>query len=394
MKVAVVHTGARDSYQVAEAFYERGELSKLFTSAYIDPRRIRLLSILGVDKGRRRTSRIPQELVSSCYYVDLLKHCGRFLGLEKLSSQYSERVFGHRAIQRMRDVDSVVCYNYMAQHVLPHVKSRKVLFQCHPNPVALTMFEMSDDQFRVSGFAVEREFSWGAEYRSALEKEWQYADRIIAPSSFVKKSLEIAGASSSNIVVVPYGCPMPIRNIPRKPPSGRLSLLFVGQFVWRKGVDQLGEFAQKFRDRGDLTIITRGLIDRDLLAKIKMHSNVRILIDVSDRQLQENYQISDALIFPSRYEGYGLVINEALSHGLPIISSRNTALYDILQTHSVGSLMADISSEAMLASISAIFDEGKYSDFSEQALDYARRNPWTIFRSQIRNVVENDANSV
>lgn len=387
MKVAVIHTGARDSYQVAQAFFETGQLFRLFTSTYLCPRRIKLLSRMGIAKGQGRTGPIPQELVSSSYSVDILRYAGRLFDIEQAAAECSEQLLGRRAAGQSKEADVVISYNYMAQHVLPKVWSRKILFQCHPNPAALSLFGMSNEQLDDSGFAVEREFSWGTAYRAALEKEWQFADRIIAPSSFVKRSLVMAGAPTSDIVVVPYGCPPVVRSEPRKPPCGRLSLLFVGQFVWRKGADQLAVFARHIRGWADLTIVTRGFMDNGLMAEVKVEPNVRILIGASNAQLRSCYENSHALLFPSRYEGYGLVINEALSYGLPVISTQNTALSDILRTHRVGSLMTDISSDAMLASVSKLFDEGAYSDLSDRALDYARSNPWSVFRERVRDFV-------
>jgi glycosyltransferase involved in cell wall biosynthesis len=247
------------------------------------------------------------------------------------------------------------------------------------------MLDMSDEQFRGSGFALEREFSWSPDYRAGLRTEWQFADRIIAPSSFVKTSLTMAGASPDDIVVIPYGCPPVARHRACRAPSGRLSLLFVGQFVWRKGVDHLTAFAREIDRRADLTVVSRGMRDDRLLAEIKVQPNVKVMIDATGAQLRECYERADALIFPSRFEGYGVVINEALSHGLPVISTRNTALPDILRTHCVGSLMNNLSSEAMLASLAELFDRGIYSNIVDCAIDYAESSPWSVFRQRVRD---------
>jgi glycosyltransferase involved in cell wall biosynthesis len=43
--------------------------------------------------------------------------------------------------------------------------------------------------------------------------------------------------------------------------------------------------------------------------------------EVSDSELVDFYRTSDVLVFPSLHEGFGLPIIEALSHGLPVITS-------------------------------------------------------------------------
>lgn len=56
-----------------------------------------------------------------------------------------------------------------------------------------------------------------------------------------------------------------------------------------------------------------------------------------DAALVAAYQDCDALFFPTRLEGFGLVVTEAMACGLPVISSNNTALPEIIpdQDHGV-----------------------------------------------------------
>ena len=51
--------------------------------------------------------------------------------------------------------------------------------------------------------------------------------------------------------------------------------------------------------------------------------------------LQRLYADSDVLILPSLYEVWGLVINEALEHGLPVIATQAVGSVDDLVRHDV-----------------------------------------------------------
>ena len=48
---------------------------------------------------------------------------------------------------------------------------------------------------------------------------------------------------------------------------------------------------------------------------------LKSLDKVSDEELKEHYALADVFILPTRYDIWGLVINEAMSFGLPVITS-------------------------------------------------------------------------
>jgi len=66
-------------------------------------------------------------------------------------------------------------------------------------------------------------------------------------------------------------------------------------------------------------------IIKDLNIKDKIFFSGRL----SDQQLAEFYRGADALLFPSLYEGFGLPVIEAMSCGLPVITSNSTSLKEI-----------------------------------------------------------------
>ena len=52
-------------------------------------------------------------------------------------------------------------------------------------------------------------------------------------------------------------------------------------------------------------------------------------IDGSDQVLSSLYTYSEALVYPSKYEGFGLPILEAMSLGCPVISSNTSSLPEV-----------------------------------------------------------------
>ena len=105
--------------------------------------------------------------------------------------------------------------------------------------------------------------------------------------------------------------------------------LVVGTIEPRKNhlfvIDALDKVWQQ-RPHARVCIIGRtGWLCQEIIQKIKNHprftSHILLVTDASDHELEFCYQNSLALIFPSKAEGYGLPIVEALKHGLPVLAS-------------------------------------------------------------------------
>src|SRR5690606_20109707 len=70
-------------------------------------------------------------------------------------------------------------------------------------------------------------------------------------------------------------------------------------------------------------------------------------------RLSEYYHMSDLLVMPSRFgETWGLVVNEAMHHGLPcVVSDQVGASFDLIDPGSTGEIFASNSSESLMEAI-------------------------------------------
>ena len=115
---------------------------------------------------------------------------------------------------------------------------------------------------------------------------------------------------------------------PVRAPHQPFRLLFVGNWSQRKGTDLLAPIMQKLGPDFELWV-TSGL--RDWRDKVSLPPNIRFLGRVPTTEaLVRVYQDADALLFPSRLEGFGLAALEAQACGLPVISTNATALPEVL----------------------------------------------------------------
>ena len=69
---------------------------------------------------------------------------------------------------------------------------------------------------------------------------------------------------------------------------------------------------------------------KDLILKLKIKDHVHYLGDLNDNDLNLVYNLSDILVFPSLYEGFGWPPLEAMACGMPVVCSNRGSLKEVL----------------------------------------------------------------
>ena len=117
----------------------------------------------------------------------------------------------------------------------------------------------------------------------------------------------------------------------------RTEVIFVGQLIPRKGADLLLEAIQPlFGDYPDLflSVIGAGIAGDALQSRarsLEITDRVNFEGTISSDRIQARLGSVDLLVLPSRWDGWGLVVNEALSAGVPVIVSDRCGAADLIQ---------------------------------------------------------------
>jgi glycosyltransferase involved in cell wall biosynthesis len=117
--------------------------------------------------------------------------------------------------------------------------------------------------------------------------------------------------------------------VPRRCSAGDCRvLLFVGRLVERKGLLQLIDALRRWADvnparRVELRLVGDGP-QAPALAAVPVPANltVRLLGDLPYEDLPQEYAAADAFVLPTLADEWGLVVNEAMAAGLPVLGSR------------------------------------------------------------------------
>jgi len=131
----------------------------------------------------------------------------------------------------------------------------------------------------------------------------------------------------------------------RKIPQNHFKLLSIGNLIHRKGfhlileaLEGLPEFSWELYIAGDETWDANyaGLLKRKAG---RFKNKVKFLGKISGEYLSQFYLHSDIFVLPSYFEGFGMVIAEAIFHRLPVIASRVGGIPEIVQDRNEGILI-------------------------------------------------------
>ncbi len=142
--------------------------------------------------------------------------------------------------------------------------------------------------------------------------------------------------------------------------SSRLQVLTIGQFIHRKGFDVLLKAWKSLDAQAQLTIVGGGDLRGEYLETIRENGfkNVEVLDFMKKEDLYRYYQKADLFVLPTREDIWGLVINEAMACGLPVVSTdRCIAAMELLGDGAGGLIVPVGDSEALAAAIGRLLGD-------------------------------------
>lgn len=291
--------------------------------------------------------RITAELRARGWTVNIASPGERYPWPDTNDLQQAQRV-----LQALPDGSCVVAdglaLGALPEVVAPHAQRLRWLALVH-HPLALE-----------SGLAPAQQTQLFDSERRALA----LMQRVIVTSASTGRALADYGVAPTCMDVVMPGTDRPAAMAPRPAKADGLSLLCVATVTPRKGHALLLQALAELRDRlWQLHCV--GSLQRDaanataaqaLAHELGIAERVHWHGEFEGERLAAHYAQADLFVLASYYEGYGMVLAEALAHGLPVLSCAAGAIIDTVPSDA-GVLVAPGDVPALRAALARLLDE-------------------------------------
>lgn len=192
--------------------------------------------------------------------------------------------------------------------------------------------------------------------------EYEEADYILLPSEFVKRSFIAKGFPEHKLLKVPYGFNKLKRaesELNSNPKNKSFIVLYVGAISIRKGIRYLIEAYNRLEVKSKKLIIVGPDAADGALTGVYLPPSIVFTGILKGEQLEDAYSSADVFCLPSIEEGLALVLGEALSFGLPIITTCNTGADDIITDGKEGYIVPIRDSDAIRDKLQILADDPK-----------------------------------
>jgi glycosyltransferase involved in cell wall biosynthesis len=184
---------------------------------------------------------------------------------------------------------------------------------------------------------------------------------------------------NANPKIVHYGIKENRRDIHRLKSNSNSSLTIgcAGRLVSGKDVKTLIKAVEEITSSGQklhLLIAGDGPERRNLeklVLRLELKPNVKFLGRIND--MNNFFDQLDLFVHPSVREGFGLVVLEAMSRGIPVIAADNTSLPELVHSGFNGYLFKTGSFEDLAAKIRSLYDDKLRSEMGTNGMQKARR---------------------
>ncbi|MDQ3677156.1 MAG: glycosyltransferase family 4 protein [Actinomycetota bacterium] len=169
----------------------------------------------------------------------------------------------------------------------------------------------------------------GWKYRTFTPRAARSAQRVICDAAFTAEDLvRRYGVDEERVRVIPLAPSLAVGDAPPPTDAGPY-LLAVGDLRPKKNLLRLVQAFRALRAEGVEHRLVLAGVDSGEGERVRAASGgepVELPGYVSDARLDALMRGADALVYPSLYEGFGLVLVEAMARGVPVLTARATAL--------------------------------------------------------------------
>lgn len=206
-----------------------------------------------------------------------------------------------------------------------------------------------------------------------MKREYEMADYIVVPSTYSQKSFLERGFSSKKVLAVPICSEKLTHPIPDSERPKKFTVLVTGgQFV-RKGLFYVLDAWRKANLPDDAELIYKGSVPPEFSYLLETKNIRRVTKHLTDEEMARLYNEAHVFVLPSIDEGFGQVVMEAMSAGLPVIVTENVGSADGVENGKDGFIVPIRSSDAIAEKIKFFYDnQEKLKEMSRAAIEKSK----------------------
>ena len=218
-------------------------------------------------------------------------------------------------------------------------------------------------------------------------RELQLADVVVCASAFTRGTVRPYVPSSRPVIVVPYGVDLDCapKLWSESDLLGPVEVFFAGQLGPQKGLHYLFE-ALSGMPRGAVRLSLAGSWAQGFREWIVSRYSVPFveLGQVPHNRISTICRRSHLLVFPSLFDGFGLVLLEAMAAGIPVIASDRCGAPDVIADGAEGLVVPAAEPLRLRTALEwAAENRGRLAEMGRGARRTAERFTWARYRERL-----------
>ena len=386
LKYILSSSGKFHHFNTARALYEKNQLLKIFS---------------GYPWLKLKKEKLNKSLVSSHGFNRIFLHLYNKIGSRIFSKNLNNKISDFFEIRNSLNIDNKVCkyLNDNEADVLialtsVGLKSGKKMIKndkiyiceqssshiIYQNNILKEEYkEFINKNYKVNNFFIDR----------ALE-EFENANIILSPSSFVKKSF-VNSNCLNKVSVLEFGVDnknfFPIKEYKKN--QNHFNVLFIATKSLRKGLHYLINAFEKFRHPyKKLHIVGGETEDEDFFRKKINTDNMIVYGHVNHLKLNDIINQCHVYVLPSIEDGYGLTVTQAAAAGCPCIVTENTGASDFVKRNKCGFVVPIRDPNSIVEKLQTLADNKNLLDkMSHNASSNIKFQSWSDYVEKLNNIV-------
>jgi glycosyltransferase involved in cell wall biosynthesis len=233
------------------------------------------------------------------------------------------------------------------------------LFRQKGKPLVVALHHSSVDRDYLASLSLASRIHHEFLLKSYVQAATRLADKLVAVSFHTRSTYRELFDKDLDIQVIHNGIdpeqfrPLEIQSPPR---DAQVVIFFSGNHTRRKGFDLLAPVMERLGN-GFVLRYTVGMRQSNVANSGVL--NMQCLGYLSEEQLVSEINKADIIFQPSRREGFGLSILEAMACGKPVVSTNCSAIPELIE-HGEGGYLCEVNSvEQMVSAIRNLAQSGE-----------------------------------